>query len=79
MKQQMRTDRIVVPLGVDLVEADVLSVTGRPPFVQVHLSLVSEATKSDPDRPLKFVLHSSELPCDPTRPLAAAWGVRDAG
>lgn len=64
MSHAMSPSRVVVPWGMELVEADVLRVTGTPPFVQVHLTLAADPAVPDPEGPVQFVLHASELPPD---------------
>jgi hypothetical protein len=71
--------RLVVPWGVDLVEADVLRVTGSPPCVQVYLALAEDPAARDPAGPVEFILHGSELPADAMEQLRALREVRDAG
>lgn len=74
-----RYRRLVVPWGTELVEAKVLSVTGSPPLVQVHLALAEDTAGVEPEGPLEFVLHGSELPPDEVRHLARSGQVRNAG
>ena len=74
-----RHRRLVVPWGTEFVEADVLGVTGSPPLVQVHLAIADDTAAADPEGPVEFVLHPSDLPPDAVRHLTQSGPVRNAG
>jgi hypothetical protein len=73
---QAPPERLVVPFGHDLVEADVLRVRGTHPFLQVDVVLVSDPEAPDPEVPLEFVLHASELSPGAMERLHTSWGTR---